>query len=108
MFTVLRRDLMDMFDPGPRVRTINHRWGVNDYTCDLHEVTLELCEDSRTPGKTWLWPAVVGFSAAPLPYDCLLGRVGFFQFFNVKFFGEPAAVEIEQIPAFEQAGGRSE
>jgi hypothetical protein len=74
----------------------------------MHSVTLELCEDSRTPGKTWLWPTIVGFSDAPLPHDCLLGRVGFFQFFNVEFFADPATVEIESTTMFDQVGGRTE
>jgi hypothetical protein len=47
-------------------------------------------------------------SAAPIPYRCLLGRIGFFQFFNVKLFGDPPAVEIEANEAFQRIGGRME
>ena len=108
LLSVLRKRFLGKFDAGPKIRSINHRWGTIDYVCDIHSVTLELCEDSRTTGKTWLWPAAVGFTEAPLPYDCLLGRIGFFEVFNVKFQAQPPSVEIEAGDPFDQIGGRME
>jgi hypothetical protein len=54
-------------------------------------VELELSDDT---GAVWRWPAVVGFSPAPMRYP-ILGTCGCLQFFDPRFRGEDRIVEIE-------------
>ncbi len=54
------------------------------------DVELELSDDV----SVWLWPAIVAFSAAPLPYP-LLGHCGCLEFINAKFLDADRLVELE-------------
>ena len=47
----------------------------------------------------WQWPAVIGFSPAPIRYP-ILGQAGCLQFFDAKFFGADLAVELEVNRAY--------
>jgi len=44
--------------------------------------------------SVWRWPAVVGFSPAPIRYP-ILGQAGCLQFLNAHFLGADLAVELE-------------
>lgn len=45
-------------------------------------------------GSVWRWPAVVGFSPAPLRYP-ILGQAGCLQFIDARFLGTDHVVELE-------------
>jgi hypothetical protein len=45
-------------------------------------------------GIVWRWPAVIGFSPAPIRYP-ILGQAGFLQFMDARFLGADFAVELE-------------
>jgi hypothetical protein len=67
------------------------RWRGQAHPLRFGDVDLELCDDT---GATWRWPAVVGFSPAPMPYP-ILGNCGCLQFFDPTFRGEDRMLEIE-------------
>src|SRR5947209_18630754 len=50
-----------------------------------------LLTDNRS---VWRWPAVVGFSPAPLRYP-ILGQAGCLQFMDTRFLGADLLVELE-------------
>jgi hypothetical protein len=49
--------------------------------------------------STRRWPAVVGFSPAPLRYP-ILGQAGFLQFMDVRFLGADLLMELETNHTF--------
>jgi hypothetical protein len=53
--------------------------------------------------STWRWPAVVGFSPAPLRYP-ILGQAGTLQFFDVRFLGVQLRVELETNSSYPGIG----
>jgi hypothetical protein len=72
-------------DTGHRVR-----WRGQSHPLRFANVELIL-----TDGSTTLrWPAVVGFSPAPIRYP-ILGQAGCLQFFDTTFFGAHQLVHVE-------------
>jgi hypothetical protein len=72
-------------DTGHRVR-----WRGQLHPLRFGDVELLLTDD----GSLWRWPAVVGFSPAPIRYP-ILGQAGFLQFIDAKFLGADRQVELE-------------
>lgn len=66
------------------------RWRGQGYPLRYGDVALEL----RDGAQVWHWPAVVGFSPAPLRYP-ILGICGCLQFFDTCFRGDGRLVELE-------------
>lgn len=66
------------------------RWRGQRHSLEFGDVALELSDGA----STWKWPAVVGFSSAPIRYP-LLGLAGCLQFMDARYLGEQRAVEIE-------------
>ena len=71
------------------------RWRGQRYPLRFGNVDLELTDNIAV----LRWPAIVGFSAAPIPY-VLLGTRGCLQFFDVTFRGDNRIVEIEPNRAY--------
>ena len=71
------------------------RWGGQRYSLRFGDVELELSDS----GVVWRWPAVVGFSDAPLQYR-LLGYSGCLQFFDATFRGEDRILELATNSSF--------
>ncbi len=67
-----------------------HRWRGRWYQLHFATVDLELTDDT----SIWQWPAVVAFSAAPIPYG-LLGQCGCLEFMDAKFLGKDHVIELE-------------
>ena len=67
------------------------RWRGQPYALRFGDVELELADDS---GSVCRWPAVVGFSAAPLRYP-ILGNAGCLCFFDALFRGADQFMELE-------------
>jgi hypothetical protein len=67
------------------------RWRGQRHPLRFAHVELELSDESSS---VWRWPAIVGFSPAPIRYP-LLGIAGCLQFFDVQFRGEDRTVELE-------------
>jgi len=76
---------------------ISVRWRGRSYPLHFAQIELELDD---TTGATLRWPAIVGFSAAPLPYDGLLGNYGCLTFMNATFRGEEQILELEPTSQF--------
>jgi hypothetical protein len=72
-------------DSGHRVR-----WRGQLHPLRFGDVVLLLSDN----GSTWRWPAVVGFSPAPLRYP-ILGQAGCLRFIDARFLGADFAVELE-------------
>jgi hypothetical protein len=76
------------------------RWRGQAYRLRFGDVELELADDN---GSVCRWPAVVGFSAAPLRYPILgnaarypiLGNAGCLCFFDALFRGADQFMELE-------------
>lgn len=102
-YSLVQRSLQRQPILGPRLRRIAHRWQGSSFPLDLHEVTFELYH----VGTAWIWPAIVGFTDAPIPYRCLLGHTGFFEFFDATFHGQAQVLELRPNPLFGAAGGTS-
>jgi hypothetical protein len=49
--------------------------------------------------SSWRWPAVIGFSPAPLRYP-LLGQRGCLQYIDARFLGADLMVELETNPSY--------
>jgi hypothetical protein len=61
----------------------------------LHPLRFGDVELSLTDNRSvWRWPAVVGFSPAPLRYP-ILGQAGCLQFIDARFLGADLLVELE-------------
>ncbi len=65
------------------------RWGGQPYPLRFGDVQLEITDGVSTAR----WPAVIGFSDAPLAYR-LLGMRGCLQFFDATFRGADRIVEL--------------
>src|SRR5437870_1049605 len=66
------------------------RWRGQGYSLRFGDVSLELCDGPQV----WRWPAVVGFSPAPIRYP-ILGLAGCLQFFDACFRGQDRIIELE-------------
>ena len=71
------------------------RWRGQPYSLQFADVELELADN----GSQWRWPAVVGFSAAPIRYP-ILGYAGCLTFFDATFFVNQRIVRLETNPAY--------
>jgi hypothetical protein len=71
------------------------RWRGRRYALAFGDVQLELIGDA----EIWRWPAVIGFSDAPIRYP-LLGIAGCLQFFNATFLGEERLVELQRNQSY--------
>ena len=71
------------------------RWRGTGYPLRFADVELQLTGN----GSVWRWPALVGFSPAPLPY-VLLGHFGFLQYMDAAFLGEQLVLELEPNVAY--------
>jgi hypothetical protein len=71
------------------------RWRGQGYALRFADLDLELCDGPRV----WRWPAIVGFSPAPLRYPTL-GICGCLQFFDTRFCGATQIVEVETNASF--------
>lgn len=71
------------------------RWRGQRYTLRFGDVELEISDgvDGRR------WPAVVGFSSAPLGYP-ILGLSGCLQSFDARFLGATQAIELDANASF--------
>ncbi len=67
------------------------RWRGQTHPLRFGDVELELSDDT---GAVWRWPAIVGFSPAPMRYP-ILGTCGCLQFFDAQFRGGDRMVDIE-------------
>ncbi len=67
-----------------------HRWRGNWCPLRFGDVELELTDDL----SFMRWPAIVGFSPAPMPYP-FLGHCGCIQFLDAKFLDSDRVVEFE-------------
>lgn len=72
-------------DSGHRVR-----WRGQLHALRFGDAELVLTDNA----SIWRWPAVVGFSPAPLRYP-ILGQAGCLQFTDARFFGADRVVELE-------------
>jgi hypothetical protein len=71
------------------------RWRGQSYSLRFADVTFELSDGIQL----WRWPAVVGFSPAPIRYP-LLGLSGCLHFFDARFLGDDQVVELETNRSF--------
>lgn len=77
-------------DTGHRVRWRGHLHALRFGDAEL------VLEDGA---GVWRWPAVVGFSPAPILYP-ILGTAGCLQFMDARFRGAHRLVELETNPTF--------
>jgi hypothetical protein len=71
------------------------RWRGQGFSLRFGDVTLQLSDGLQV----WLWPAVVGFSPAPVRYP-ILGLAGCLQFLDANYRGEDRMVELEMNRSF--------
>ena len=71
------------------------RWRGQAYPLRFGDVELELSDGVQV----CRWPAVIGFSQAPMRYP-ILGLSGCLQFFDASFFGEDRVVRLEVNRSF--------
>jgi hypothetical protein len=74
--------------PGPAQAI---RWRGQPYALHFGPAELELSDET---GALWRWPAVIGFSSAPIRYP-ILGNAGCLCFFDALFLGENRRVELD-------------
>jgi hypothetical protein len=77
-------------DTGHRIR-----WRGQLHALRFGDVELLLTDN----GSTWRWPAVVGFSPAPLRYP-ILGQSGCLEFLDARFLGADRILELETNRAY--------
>jgi hypothetical protein len=73
------------------------RWRGVRYALQFARVEIELTDHA---GASLRWPAIVAFSAAPIPYDGLLGNLGCLSILNATFRGSDEVLELEPNDAF--------
>jgi hypothetical protein len=100
-FTIFRAGFVSMLGLRSFVHQMNHRWQGQDYPVRFGEVRLEIADAAGA----LIWPATVGFTDAPIPYGCLLGLSGFFEFLDVRFCGHRREIEAEPNVLFAGIGG---
>jgi len=66
------------------------RWRGQSFSLRFADCLLELSDGQQI----WRWPAVVGFSPAPIRYP-ILGLAGCLQFLDARYRGEDRIVELE-------------
>jgi hypothetical protein len=71
------------------------RWRGQLHPLRFGDVELQVAAN----GSVWQWPAIVGFSPAPIRYP-ILGQAGCLQFFDARFFGADLEVELETTRNF--------
>jgi hypothetical protein len=71
------------------------RWRDQLHALRFGDVELVLADDSGV----WRWPAIVGFSPAPVRYP-IVGTAGCLQFMDARFRGSDLIVELETNPTF--------
>lgn len=71
------------------------KWRGTANTIRYGRVDLELADGN----ECWRWPAVVGFSSAPIPYP-LLGNCGCLQFMDATFLGTRYEVRLDPNAAY--------
>jgi hypothetical protein len=101
--TVVQRGLLRPLGPISFIHQMNHQWKGNVYCVRFALLRLEIFDGATA----LMWPAPVGFTDAPIPYGCLLGLSGFFEFLDVHFLGSDRTLEIEPNPLFHAAGGKA-
>jgi hypothetical protein len=72
------------------------RWRGQQHALRFGDVELELADES---GAVWRWPAVVGFSPAPIRHP-LLGTAGCLGFLDALFRGHGRLVELQTNPSY--------
>jgi hypothetical protein len=70
-------------------------WKGSNYPLRYGRVELEIASTQ----EILRWPAIIGFTSAPLPYP-LLGMTGFLEYFDASFLGEDNALELKPNGAF--------
>lgn len=71
------------------------RWRGQGFPLQFASVELELTDGT----SLWRWPALVGFSAAPVRYPILRGS-GCLEFLDATFLGEQRIVELDTNGAY--------
>lgn len=71
------------------------RWRGQKYGIQFGSVEL-LISDGKS---NWRWPAVVGFSAAPIRYP-ILGQAGCLAYINATFFGDDRIIRLQTNKAY--------
>jgi hypothetical protein len=100
-FTVFRKQLAGLLGVSSFVYQMQHRWRGHGYAVRFARIELELSNG----GSTAKWPAFVGFTEAPIPYDCLLGQTGFFEFFDATFRHQALELRVTPNGLFKAVGG---
>jgi len=98
---VFRQQLAALLGVSAFVHQLNHRWKGHSYSVRFARLELE-ASDGISTAK---WPAYVGFTQAPIPYDCLLGQTGFFEFFDAMFRHEDLQLDLSPNRLFRTVGG---
>lgn len=89
--TVFPIDVLRLIGATPRPDTGHRiRWRGSLHPLRFADVELVLADDA----SRWLWPAVIAFSPAPLPYP-ILGNAGCLEFFDVGLRGADLVVELD-------------
>jgi hypothetical protein len=89
--TIFPLDVAALIGTQLRTRTKHSvRWRGQRHRLEFGDVELELADAA----ETLRWPAVVGFSDAPIRYP-LLGIAGCLQFLDVTFLGDQRAVLVQ-------------
>jgi hypothetical protein len=99
-FTVFRQQIADLLGLSAFVHNLHHRWKGHSYSVRFSRVGLELSDGAATAS----WPANVGFTEAPIPYDCLLGQTGFLEFFDATFRHEDLELDLTPNRRFRRIG----
>jgi hypothetical protein len=71
------------------------RWRGQAFSLHFGDLELELSDGLQV----WRWPAVVGFSPAPIRYP-ILGLGGCLHFFDARYRGLDRIVELETNPSY--------
>jgi hypothetical protein len=99
-FTVFRQQLAALLGVSAFVHQLYHRWKGRSYSVRFSRVELEVSDGTATAS----WLAYVGFTEAPIPYDCLLGQTGFFEFFAATFRHEDLELDLSPNRRFRTIG----
>ncbi len=100
-FTVFQKQLAGLLGVTSFVYQMQHRWKGHAYAVRFARLDLEL----SVGGPAAKWPAFVGFTEAPIPYDCLLGQTGFFEFFDATFHHQALELMLKPNGLFKTVGG---
>jgi predicted aspartyl protease len=100
-WTVCRKHIAAMIGVSDFFAVTSVSWRGAVIPLEIARIDIEI----SNRGRSWRWPAVVGFVDVKLPFPCLLGQTGCLELLHSQFLGDQRALELDITTVFRAVGG---